>query len=193
MRDLRAFRQYAHRLHQAQLLPPLPEGHAYIFLKQSLDGSPAGAGGFANLRERAAVAGIGEEYFGDTERARFGGSRKLQRNSLDNLQLIEDYADQVALPAHRVAQGRERARVEDELPQLRRHVYHGASSRKSSRKTRAEIQRAHRDCAGHADAVRDGGGDPDGAVGRDDPRALVGAHGHHSPGGIDQLVTIVKM
>ena len=103
MGDLRAFRQQAHCLHQAELLAPLPEGHAHIFLKKSFDGSPAGAGSFAELRERAAVAWVGEEYFGDTKGSRFSRRRKLQRNSLDNFQLVEDYADQVALPSHRVA------------------------------------------------------------------------------------------
>src|ERR1700745_797051 len=43
MRDLGAFRQKSNSLHEAQLLPPFPQRHAGLLLKDSLQRALAGA------------------------------------------------------------------------------------------------------------------------------------------------------
>jgi hypothetical protein len=81
-------------VHETKLLPPLPERHPHVFLKESLYGSLAGAANFAELRQRSRVAWITNEYFGDPECPGIGRIWKLQRKHPDRLQLVEDYVYQ---------------------------------------------------------------------------------------------------
>jgi hypothetical protein len=61
--NLGAFGKQAHRLHQPELLPPLPQGHSCFFLKKPLHGSSARTHRPANASEGLPISRIGIQDF----------------------------------------------------------------------------------------------------------------------------------
>ncbi len=193
MRDLCALRQQPHRLHQTQLLPPLTESHSRFLQEPSLDGAPACACDFADLRERPLFARTRQQRIRDAQRSRVRWIGQLQGNSLNAFEMVHNQIDHVALPFLAKIQCRQRAGMQNQFPQQRRHIHHATTPRQSPRQPRPQIQCSHRNRAGHGDAVRNRCRNPHRAVRRNHPCANACAHRHHSARGIHQLVAMMKM
>ena len=191
--DLGAFGQEAHGVHEAELLAPLAEGRAGFLLKEALDCSSARAGSVAELLERLRVAGIFCQQLRDAHGSWIGQVRKLQGDHLNGFELVDDGVDQVELRGDGLLQSAIAAGVEDQFTQQRGDIDHATVAWEGARQFRFEVEGAHGYHARHGDGVRDGGGDPDGAVRGHDPGAGAGADGHDSAGGVDELVAIVEV
>jgi len=75
--DLLSLRQKLHCPHETKLLPPLTEGKACIFQKESLHSPFAGTSQFAELLERPGLRWIGQERLGDSKGSWVARVRKL--------------------------------------------------------------------------------------------------------------------
>jgi hypothetical protein len=118
------------------LLPPPSEGHAYFFLKESLYRSFARTTLFTDLRERSTMARVGHKYFRNPCGPGIGKVRKLQRHHLNNLKLIDHHIDEVLLRFNLFSQCVERACVQNEFLQQRRHVDYATVARQIPRQSR---------------------------------------------------------
>lgn len=82
--------------------------------------------------------------------------------------------------------------MKNEFLQQRRHVEHATNFR-DAREIGSEIKSAHRDRAGHDDAMRGKSGNPDGPLCRNYPYSLAGPNSHYAAAGVDQLILGMKM
>jgi hypothetical protein len=157
-------------LHEAELLAPLAKSCPGALLEESLDGSFAGAAGFAELRQGARVARVSHQNLGDPHRPRIGEVWKLQRHHLNRLQLIDNNLDQMLLSLRGLLQGMKSTGVENQFSQEMRHVDDAATSRESARQPWLQIESAHRHNSRHRNSVRHDRRYPDRANGAGQPR-----------------------
>jgi len=189
--DRAAFRQQFHRLHQPRLPPPGFEIHADLAAEQTLHGAQADARFPALRGQRGGGPRIGERRLRDLPRARIARHGKLRRHGRGLCDLRGDDVakrDMFGLAALEIAQPHS---LHDQLAQQRRDMQHRAIL--PARETRAEIERAHRHRARHADGVAHMGGNPHRELRRDQPQASRRRDLHHAAGGIDELVGDVRM
>jgi len=193
VRHLRSFAQEAHGLHEAQLLPPLAEGHPRGSQKKPFDRPPAGAASSRELLQRPAVGGIGQQQLGDANRSWIVREWKLQRHQADNAKLIEYHIDQVTLRCGSPVQGADAARMENQLLQQRGDIDDAAVAGQRSSKLRPEVQCPHRNLPRHRDRMRNSFRYPYSAVHGDHPRTIPRSYRHDSSRSENQLIAIVEM
>ena len=117
MSDFRPFCQQAHSLHQAQLLPPFPEGHAGFLLKESFNRAFARAALPADLTKCPVVARVDGERLGNPPGPRVRQMRKLQRDHFYRFKLIQDYPYEVFPGSGACPQCTERTGMENQFAQ----------------------------------------------------------------------------
>src|ERR1700675_4174683 len=100
-----------------------------------------------------------------------------------------DYAfEDAPLDGELPAQSGMGAGAEDQLSKKWGDMDNGASSPGEAAETRKDVECAHVGDSGDGDRVRSVGGNPDGAEGRNDPRALRRFERHDALGGEEELV-----
>src|SRR4029077_5216410 len=104
-------------MHEAKLLAPSAKSHPEFSLKQSFHSSLSRARSFAYFRERPTVAWVCQKYASNAQRSGIRRIGQLQRDPLDDLQLIDDGIDQVTLPLDRLFQGHKVTCVENKFLQ----------------------------------------------------------------------------
>jgi hypothetical protein len=107
--------------------------------------------------------------------------------------LVHEHAGQPDMRWHFVGQHPEPQRFEDELAQQRRHVDDATGRGHTVDEPRAQVQGAHPHDPRHPDGVLTAGGNPHRTVRRYDPAADRGVHRHHTFGGVDQLMPVVRV
>lgn len=181
------------RVKQAQLLTPLAERHFYFCRKDSLDGALAGAARARERSQRPRVRRIRKQDFDDADSPRIGKTGQLERNGMSGFELVDEECDDTALAQIATVQLLETACMKDKLLEQGRDVDNGALSRESPNQPGKEVERTHRNLAGHGHGMRSVGGNPHSAKGRDNPGALRGAKGHDPTRSKNQLVFRMKM
>jgi len=105
----------------------------------------------------------------------------------------DDDSDETGLNLRPQVQARIGARMQNQFLQNWRNINHAAGSGKASYQPGSEVDRPHRYCARHDNAVRNPRRNPDGPLRRNNPRGLAGSHRHHSSARVHQLVFGMKM
>lgn len=178
-------------VNEAEALAPLLEGDAGLGAEEAFDGASARASALCDGRKRYGGGGIGFENVGDSEGARIFGHFELEWDGGEGVELIEDYVDQVGLRGDGGVERADGDGLEDQFAEEWGDVHSGAVSAIELRELRDEVERAGFYRAGVDFGVLDAGGNPDGAVGRDDPGGVGGLDAENALGGVGELVPFV--
>jgi len=193
MRNRGALPEQAHRLHQSKLLPPFAQGHSGVNLKQALHRSSACPARLADARKLLAIAWIGYQGRSNSNSPCVGDIRKLEWNHLNLRKFISNDVDQVTLPCNVLFESTGRAGPENQFPQQRRHTHHATPARHGLRQPGPQVERPHRDSSRHRNAVWGPLRYPDSSMRWHNPRAIVGAHGHHATRRVHKLILLMEV
>ncbi len=170
------------------MLAPFAEGHFGFGEEDALDRSFAGAAVLAERLQCFRFAWIGEQRLYNSHGSRVCRMRKLQRDGINGLQLVDKDFENSLLNRGCSVQPLKCAGMENQLSQKRRDIHDKTLLGEAFDEPGKKIESSHGDEPRYGYRVRRFRRYPDGAHRRDHPDALIGAKSHDTLRGEDELI-----